>query len=190
MNVSAPDRYHPIQVGFHWSVVALLFAMFILGRFMAGMPNDSAKLMPLGLHMILGFSTFVVILLRFIARLRLPQPATAHTGSRFLDMIGVAVHYALYALVLLMVISGTSLSLRAGLIPIVFGTSSAPLPTDFFIYSARTLHGISAQILFITVMLHVGAAFYHQLLLKDHIFKRMSFASKSADTPLGKAAQD
>jgi cytochrome b561 len=177
-----PARYHPLQVTFHWLVVAMLFSMFVLGKYMTGLPNDSAKLLPLGLHIALGIATVVIIIARFIARLRLPQPAPAHTGNAFLDLLGRIVHYALYLLVLLMAISGISLSLRAGLLPIVFGNSGAALPPDLMVYSARMLHGFVAPILLGTVLLHIGAALYHQLLLKDHIFRRMSFEKKQAAT--------
>jgi cytochrome b561 len=147
--------------------------MFLLGKYMSGLPNDAGKILPLGIHILLGIVTVIVIVIRFIARFRLPQPAPAHTGSALLDLTGKVVHYALYGLVLLMAISGISLSLRAGLLPIVFGGSGAALPSDFFVYSARALHGTVARILVVTVVLHVGAALYHQFLRKDHLLARM-----------------
>lgn len=179
-------RYHPLQVSFHWLVVVLLFVMFLLGKYMSGLPNDTGKIVPLAVHITLGVITAAILIIRFIARFRLPQPASAPTKSAVLDVIGKVVHYALYALVLLMVISGTSLSLRAGLIPIVFGGSSASLPADFFVYSARALHGLTARVLLVTVAVHVGAAFYHQLVLKDHILRRMAFEKKPAAGPVEK----
>lgn len=173
MSKDLPTRYHPLQVSFHWLVLGLLFAMFLLGKYMSGLPNDSAKILPLGIHILLGIATVIVIVIRFIARYRLPQPAPAHTGNTLLDLTGKVVHYALYGLVLLMAISGMSLSLRAGLLPIVFGGSGVTLPSDFFVYSARALHGTVARILVVTVVLHVGAALYHQFLRKDHLLARM-----------------
>lgn len=169
----SPTRYHRLQVSFHWLVLGLLFTMFLLGKYMSGLPNDTAKLVPLGIHITLGVITLIIIVARFIARFRLPRPAPATTGNTFLDWVGKVVHYALYALVLLMVISGISLSVRAGLLPIVFGGSGAALPADFFVYSARALHGLVARVLLVTVGLHVGAALYHQFLLKDHLLARM-----------------
>jgi cytochrome b561 len=173
-----PVRYHPMQVGFHWLVVLLLFSMFLLGKYMSGLPNDAGKILPLGIHILLGVVTIVVIVVRFIARFRLPQPVPARTNSAVLDVIGKVVHYALYALVLLMAVSGISLSLRAGLLPIVFGGSGAALPADFFVYSARALHGATARVLLVTVVLHVGAALYHQFWLKDKLLSRMWFVKK------------
>ena len=173
MSKVIPARYHPLQVSFHWLVVVLLFAAFILGKYMSGLPNDAAKIAPIGIHMILGIVTLFVIIARFIARLRFPKPASATTGNILLDQIGKIVHYALYVLVFLMTISGMALSLQSGLTPIVFGGSGAALPADFFAFTSRMLHGFIAPALLLLVVLHVGAALYHQFLLKDHLLARM-----------------
>ena len=173
MSKVIPVRYHPLQVSFHWLVVILLFAAFVLGKYMSRLPNDAAKIVPIGIHMILGIVTLVVIIARFIARLRLPRPAHATTGNVFLDWVGKVVHYALYALVLLMAVSGMSLSLQSGLIPIIFGGSGVSLPADFYAFNARMLHGFIAPALLLLVVLHVGAALYHQFMLKDHLLARM-----------------
>lgn len=175
-----PDRYHPLQVTFHWLVVVLLLALFVVGKSMASLPNDTGKLVPLGIHIILGLITLVVLVARLVARNRLPRPAPAATGHRFLDRVGGLVHYALYALVFLMAISGISLSVQAGLLPIVFGSSNAALPSDFLVYNARRLHGLVAPALVALVLLHVGAALYHEILLKDRLMARMWFKRRQA----------
>jgi cytochrome b561 len=113
-----------------------------------------------------------VIIVRFITRMKVPRPTYASTGNAFLDMLGKFVHYALYLLVFLMSISGMSLSIQAGLPSIVFGGSGI-LPADFYDFAARMLHGFIAPALVLLVLLHVGAAFYHQLALKDNLLSRM-----------------
>jgi cytochrome b561 len=172
---SIPTRYHPFLVSLHWLTVLLVFAAFGLGKLMSGQPNEAEKTPLLAAHMALGLVTLLVIIVRFIARLRLPKPAQASTGNALLDKIGEVVHYALYLLVLLMSISGMSLSMQAGLTPIVFGGSGASLPADFYAFSARLLHGFIAPALLLLVSLHVGAAFYHQLVLKDHLLAHMGY---------------
>ena len=141
---------------------------------MSRIPNDDAsKLALLAVHMTIGILTLLVIVTRFIKRTKLPRPAHASTGNAFLDGLGKFVHYALYLLVFLITLSGLSLSAQAGLAPIVFGGSGAPLPADFFDFAARALHGFIAPALFLLILLHVGAAFYHQLALKDNLLARM-----------------
>lgn len=173
---NAPSRYHPMQVALHWLIVILVFAAFVLGKFMSRLPNDDvAKLTPLAVHMGIGIFTLVVIVVRFISRMRLPKPAYASTGNVFLDWLGKFVHAVLYLFVFLIAVSGVSLSMQAGLVPIVFGGSGASLPADFYDFAARALHGFIAPVLLLLVVLHVGGAFYHQLFLKDNLMSRMWF---------------
>jgi cytochrome b561 len=173
MNQISPKRYHPLLVTLHWLVVILVFALFVVGKSMSQLPNDAEKLTPLALHMSVGIITLLVIVFRFVMRLRLPKPAHATTDNAFLDWVGKTVHYALYVLVFLMAVSGLSLSMQAGLASIVFGGSGTPLPMDFYDFAARALHGFIAPALLVTILLHVGAAFYHQLVLKDNLLARM-----------------
>jgi cytochrome b561 len=173
MSQNINTRYHPLQVTLHWLVVFLIFATFLLGKYMSGMPNESEKIPLLGIHMILGLVTLVVIIVRFIAWLCLPRPAVVKTGNAFLDWVSKAVHEALYMLVFLMALSGMSLSLQSGLMSTVFSASGAVLPVDFLAFRARVLHGFIAPALLVLVLLHVGAAFYHQFALKDNLMSRM-----------------
>ena len=166
-------RYHPLQVSLHWLVVILIFATFLLGKYMSGLTIDSAKIPSLCIHMALGFITLVVIVVRFIARLRLPKPVSVTTGNAFLDWVSKAVHDALYLLVFLMALSGISLSLQSGLLPSVFGTSGASLPADFFEFRARMLHGFIAPALLVLIAVHVAGALYHQFALRDNLLSRM-----------------
>ena len=173
MSKNTLSRYHPLQVGLHWLVVLLIFAAFVLGEIMSQLPNEPAKIIPLAIHMTLGVITLLAVIVRLIARFRLPQPAHATTGNAFLDWLGKLVPYALYVLVFLMTISGLSLSIQAGLMPIVFGGSGAPLPADLFDFTARMLHGFVAPALLLLIVLHAGAALYHQFILKDNLLARM-----------------
>jgi cytochrome b561 len=172
MPQNPPSRYHPIQVALHWLMVVLIFAAFGIGKFMSGQPNDADKLAPLALHMGLGIFTLLVVIVRFVARLKLPKPAHVSAGNPFFDWIGRVVHNALYLLVFLVALSGILLSLQAGLAPVVFG-GAGNLPADFYDFTARMLHGFIAPALALLILLHIGAAFYHQLMLKHNIFARM-----------------
>ena len=175
MTKTSPKKYHPIQVTLHWLVVLLVVAAFAMGKSMSGLPNDANKLAPLALHMGVGIFTLVVIVTRFITRMRLPKPEHVTAGNAFFDWIGKSVHYALYLLVFLTAVSGMSLSMQAGLVPIVFGGSGAPLPADFFEFTARMMHGFIVPALLLLIFLHVGAALYHQFILKDNLLARMGY---------------
>ena len=175
MSQPLPKKYHPLQVTLHWLVLLLVIAAFVMGKSMSGLPNDANKLAPLALHMGVGIFTLMVIVIRFITRMKLSKPAPATAGNAFFDWVGKVVHYALYLLVFLTAVSGMSLSMQAGLVPIVFGGSGAPLPADFFEFTARMLHGFIVPALLLLVFLHVGSALYHQFILKDNLLARMGY---------------
>ncbi|MBN8654983.1 MAG: cytochrome b [Anaerolineae bacterium] len=175
MTKTTPTRYSPLMVTLHWLTFLLILAEFILGETTSRIPNDTvAKLTPLAIHMLLGITILLVIITRFVVRMRTPQPAYVSTGSAFLDGLGKCVHYALYLFVFLMALSGLTLSAQAGLPQIVFGGVGS-LPSDFYIFPPRLVHEFIAPVLFLLFLLHVGAAFYHQWFLKDKLFSRMWF---------------
>ena len=172
MTQTTPSSYSPLMVTLHWLTVALVFAAFVLGKYSAFLPNDAGEIAPLRIHMLVGITTLVVIIVRFVVRIRTPRPAHASTGNAFLDGLGKFVHYALYIFAFLMAASGLSLSTQAGLPQIVFGGIGS-LPADFFAFAPRIMHGFIAPTFFLLILLHVGAAFYHQLFIKDNLLSRM-----------------
>ena len=115
MTKTTPARYSPLMVTLHWLTVLLIFAAFALGKYASFLPNDDSEVAPLRLHMMLGITTLLVIIIRFIVRMRTPHPAYASTGNAFLDGLGKVVHYALYLFAFLIAASGLSLSMQAGL---------------------------------------------------------------------------
>ena len=122
-----------------------------------------------------GILILVLMLVRIVVRVTTKKPEEATVGNRFLDLVGKWTHYALYLFAILMALSGVSTALQAGLFSIVFGASGAPLPIDFFVYPVRYVHGYVALILILLILLHVGAALFHQFLRKDNLLSRMGF---------------
>jgi cytochrome b561 len=174
-----PKRYHPALIALHWLLAFLIIFMLLVGMLsLKGMPNNPAKLLPLGFHMATGILILALMLVRIVVRMTTQKPVEATAGNRFLDFIGKLTHYALYLFAILMALSGIGISAQAGLVPIVFGASGAPLPEDFFIYPARYGHGYIAIILIVLILMHVGAALYHQVFRKDRLLSRMGIGKE------------
>jgi len=175
MTASTLTRYIPLMVSLHWLITLLIFTEFALGKYSSLLSNDAREIVPLGAHMLPGLTILVVIVFRFIVRMRTPRPAHAFTGSAFLNGLGKVTHYALCLFVFLMAVSGVSLSLQAGLVQTVFGGVGSLL-ADFFVFTARVLHKVIAPVLLLLILLHIGGALYHQFVIKDKLFARMSFS--------------
>ncbi|WP_170424984.1 cytochrome b [Ruegeria arenilitoris] len=171
-----PTKYNNIQVALHWLVALLVVLMLFMGSVvLAQIPNtDPAKLTALRGHMVIAVVVFVLTLVRIVWRRASRQPDHAETGNALLDKLGIAAHFALNILVLLVAASGIGIALQAGLPTIVFG-GTGTLPPDLSIYLPRLVHGVLTKLLIALIALHVAGALYHQFVLKDRLFRRVWF---------------
>ncbi|WP_417601038.1 cytochrome b [Pararhodobacter oceanensis] len=170
-------RYHPLLVALHWLLaVMILVALVMGGTVLKGTPNsDPTKVTALMQHMGAGIAILALMVIRLLVRLRSAKPPPADIGHTLLNMLGVAMHYALYLAVFAMGISGIVTANIAGLPEIVFFGADFPLPENFRDIQARAVHGVISKLLWLLIALHVAAGLYHQLVRKDGLFARMWF---------------
>src|SRR5258706_5623574 len=121
-------RYHPLLVTLHWLLAILILVALAIGFFLlAGTPNsDPQKITVLRVHMAGGMLILALMLLCFIVRLCTSKPAAASIGDARLDRLAPLAHYGFYVLILLIVGTGYTTGLLAGLPAIVFGSSGDP----------------------------------------------------------------
>ena len=180
-------RYHPLLVALHWLLAILIIAALVVGYFLlAPMPNSSPeKIRILMVHMSVGMLILALMIIRFVVRMLTSRPQPATTGYPMLDRLAPVTHYGFYLLILLMVGSGYTTAILAGLNRIVFQKSGEPLPPDFDVYPSFIAHGVIAALLAAFITLHVLAAFYHQFVRKDGLFRRMFFGRRTVASPPG-----
>ena len=176
-----PLKYNNFQVALHWLVALMVLFMMIMGTFvLTQTPNsDPSKVLALRGHMIFGSAILLLTLVRLIWRRMSTQPDHAETGNALLDKLGVAAHYALNFLTLLVAASGIGIAFQAGLPGIVFG-GQGNLPPDFWAYTPRIAHGILTKLLAALIALHVIGALYHQFIIKDRLFARIWFRKRNS----------
>lgn len=194
--IAKPKRYHPALVVLHWIIAILIFAtpLFVQdggeGRREGGSFNPGG-VSTLGIHMILGISVLVLLVIRLIIRWRTQRPDWATIGSGFLDKIGELTHWALYFFTFAITITGIILAVQTNRLARVFGLGGGTLPQftpgqfppggvegrfprggGFFL---GAFHGLSWTLLLLLIILHIGAALYHQFIRKDNLLGRMWF---------------
>lgn len=176
------QRYHPLLVALHWLMaLMILVALPAGGLVLANMAPDSPdKVKGLGGHMIFGMAIGVLLVLRLVTRSRSTHPPHAETGTPLLDRIGRWTHWGFYALIAGMVLTGLATAFGAGLFPIVYGGTAETLPPGLAEMPTRVAHGFIATILVALIALHLAAALYHQIILKDGLLRRMWFGKRSA----------
>ena len=174
------SRYHPLLVTLHWLLAALIVAALAVGFFwLAAIPNsDPHKIPVLRVHMAVGMLILALTVVRFLVRLLSTRPAAATTGYPLLDRIAPITHYGFYLLVLLMVASGFTTAILAGLNRIVFQNSGEPLPPSFAVYPSFVAHSYVAALLVGFIGLHVLAALYHQFVRRDALLQRMFYGRR------------
>ena len=175
------NRYHPVLVALHWILgLMVVVALFMGGSVLSETPNSNPeKVDMLRAHMSVGLLILALMLLRLFIRITTKKPPHADIGNALLNKLGVAAHYGLYILVILMAGSGVATAISAGLPDIVFGGSGAPLPASFDDIPPRAAHGAIAALLGLLIIGHAAAALYHQFVRKDNLLGRMWFGKRS-----------
>jgi cytochrome b561 len=179
-------RYHPLLVALHW-VLTLGITVSLVRSFigLAHMSNaDPAKLVALRLHMTAGMVISTVMLIRLAVRFKTAKPPVSTAESSALNPLAAITHYSFYALVFGMAATGLATALLAGLFPIVYGHSGAPLPHSFLVYPTRIAHGIIGWTLAILVGLHIVAVLFHQFVKKEGVLRRMWFGRRTVQGPV------
>lgn len=173
--MSEMKRYNTMMVLLHW-----VLAIFILGAIFMGamvldeMENDHPqKILLLKTHMLVGAGILLLTMFRLYVRYTTAQPAPVVSGKPVMDKIAKGLHHLLYLLTILTVLAGITLAVSADL-PAVLLNNVGELPKDYEDYLAHEAHGIFANLLFFTILLHAAAALYHQFILKDGLLSRMS----------------
>ena len=146
-----------------------------------GQEGSQGILSSIGIHMIFGLIVLVLLVVRLIVRWTTKHPEWASAGNKFFDWIGGLTHFGLYLLTFAMVITGIILADQRGILARTFGFGSTTTPGSFGRggFSLGFLHGGIWTLLLLLILLHVGAALYHQFIVKDNLLGRMWFGKRN-----------
>jgi cytochrome b561 len=107
VTASGLPRYHPVSQALHWVTAALALAVLPLAWVAVSLPPAPAKGSLFVLHKSVGLTILAIVVLRIVWRMIRPAPADP-LAPRLLTLIGRVNHGLLYAIFLIMPISGTS----------------------------------------------------------------------------------
>ena len=176
------SRYHPALVVLHWGLALLITAALALGALgLAKIPNTSPmKLEALRSHMTGGIIILALMLARLAVRMRSAHPPPARAGHRLLDRLAWASHRLFYVTVIAMAGSGIIMALQTGLFDTVFA-GRGQIPADFWIFPIRSVHYVLSRLLMALILLHVAAALYHAVILRDGLLERIFVGRRLID---------
>jgi cytochrome b561 len=160
-----PKGYSSAQIGLHW-IIALLIALQFLFNEPMGEAFDSlmrGTVPPFSwgvwAHIAGGVAILALVLWRVALRRSRGVPPPPEGDGTLLGRAATLGHWALYALMLLLPVSG---------LVAWFGG----------VETAAEAHEVMTSVLLFVVAVHVAAALWHQFWLKDHLLLRMMRAER------------
>ena len=170
------DTYTSTAKALHWLMAILLFGLLALGLYMHDLPLSPQKLQLYSWHKWAGVSAFMLVWLRLFWRVYHRPPALPATMSKLMQFAAHAGHFALYALMLAIPLTGWLMSSAKGFQTVWFGVLPLPdlLAKDKELGDLLALVHKSLNLLFGAIIVgHIGAALKHHFIDKDDILTRI-----------------
>ncbi len=161
----------------HWAMAVLVLVMVPVGFLMLndGISRDLRNIMFIA-HKNTGVLLLVLIAVRLFYRLRNPPRLRPVALPAVQEFAAHATHVVLYALLLIMPLSGY-IRVRAGGFPIealdALGIPSLVPRSDALADFAQAIHFYGGYAILVLIGMHIGAAAFHGLVKRDGIFSRM-----------------
>ena len=157
---------------FHWISAVLLLITWIMMLLYQNLDNN----LYIGLHKAFGISLLFWMIARVINRIFTKAPPALPMPKWQLVMSKLS-HFALYAVLIAMPLAGLLMSVYGGRPVDIFGLFQIPVFVTPDRGLARFYNDLHTDIIWPMIiaftLLHIAAAFYHQLVKKDNFIARM-----------------
>ncbi len=170
------SAYSSRQKLLHWIIALFVGVLIPAGLTMTRIGEGTMQDRLYDLHRSFGMVLFVLVLLRVAVRRLDGAPAPSPDLGPLQRIVSVSVHHLLYALLILMPLVGwAGMSAYGGdwrIFDLFMPLPIAPKNEALSIALFRS-HDIGAYLIIGLVMLHIGAALFHGLALRDRVLSRM-----------------
>jgi len=160
---------------FHWVCAAVILFLLAHGAWMTEFAPRESRLLHYATHAEWGYALLCLMVLRLLWRWASVVPALPAESKPWERMAAHISHWGLYALILAAALSGWALA-GTGRRPfdMMFGLQIPALATDRSLHRPlEEAHEVLAWTLAALVVIHVIGAFYHLIVKKDSIMRRM-----------------
>ena len=180
---NTPTAYGRVARSFHWLIALGILLMIPLGWIAHLAPMQDSDQIALksalfSAHKTLGVVLFFLALGRIGWAVTQPKPAPLHPERRAETLLAEAVHWALYAALVVVPLSGwIEHAATDGFAPILwpFGQDLPLVPNDpGLAETAATVHFLAQWVLVGALVLHVAGALKHAAVDRDATLSRMA----------------
>lgn len=181
-----PSGFDPVTRLLHWLTALLILSAIALGLWMTRLPATSepevaAVFRAFSLHKTIGVAAFFTAFIRIIWAMTHAHPGPLHPDHRVENFTASTAHWALYAAMLIMPLSGWVFHAASpGYAPILWpftptGPQTLPLvpASETLAQIADTIHKLSAWVLYAAIALHVAGAVKHAVIDRDATLARI-----------------
>ena len=177
------NRYSRTAISLHWLMAVGIIGTFALGIYMHDLPLSPTKLQLYSWHKWAGVTLFMLLILRLAWRIAHPAPPLPQTMPSAVRVAAHAAHWVLYALMIMIPLSGWLMSSAKGFQTVWFGV--LPLPDLVAKDKAlgdllQEVHQVLNFTLLFLVIAHAFAALKHHFVDRDDVLTRMLPATDKA----------
>ena len=173
-------QYSKRMVMVHWLTFVLLIAAWFLGDTLAEATDDNkATLAGYIVHAAAGGMILLLAFAQLVLRRKDDTP-TMLADAPIYQFAAKAVHYALYAVLVVLPLSGVATLITGGAGKALLAGDASLLPkeADYENLFAREVHETLVAVLIALVVLHILGALKHQFIMKDGLLSRMWWRKK------------
>jgi cytochrome b561 len=172
-------RYAAASRWLHWLTAVLVAAIIPVGLWIKYFePADEAfKLRLYNIHESLGVIVFAIVLIRLLNRYLNPPPPLPPDIPAAIRLAARVNHWGLYALLVLMPITGFLATNAWGFPLSVFGVLPMPVPlgkNEEIAKILSLLHWCGAVTIILLILAHLSGVIYHSFVRRDGVLQRMT----------------
>jgi len=179
-------HWGPVAKGLHWAITLLVFVQVPLGFYAHKQKQDMIAAVDMSriedvvaifdLHKSIGIVIALFVIARIIWRVTHYVPPLSGELPRFVQLLAHTTHGALYAVLLILPISGYVISAGSHIEIDYFYLFHIPnfiSVSESTRHVAEAVHLVCVWMLILLTVLHVGAAAFHHYALKDDTLVKM-----------------
>lgn len=166
------EKYGTVHVVLHFLMALIIISMLCLGYYMNNVAYNPTLYF---FHKSFGILVFMLVIIRLVWKFANPFPKPDYKIPSFIRILSTLGHFALYAFMIIMPLSGFLYSAFKGYPTNFFGLFIIPAftPNKEVAHLFEEIHEISSFLFAALILAHSVMALVHHYILKDNTLRKM-----------------